>query len=247
MRDALGKTERTIASAVVGMPGPVDYENGEVLRLPNLPNWEGRVTAARLSAELGIPALVANDADLAALGEHRYGAGQRSRDMVYVTVSTGVGAGVILGGKLLHGRLSLAEAGHTIIDRSTYETVEGLGSGTALGRLAGEDPAALTARAKAGDSDALSQFASVAEALAIGVFNLVHSFSPEVVVIGGGMSAGGQLLLEPIRKLIARCSSSCPASRVRVLPAKGGDDVGLKGSAAYWADSQGNRSLSSPD
>jgi glucokinase len=129
MRSVLERAGRPIAGAVVGVPGPVDYSRGEVLKLPNLPAWEGSTSAGRLSADLGISVLLANDADLAALGEHRYGAGRGSEDMLYVTSSTGVGAGVIIGGRLLHGRLSLAEAGHTIIDRATGGTLEGLGSG----------------------------------------------------------------------------------------------------------------------
>ena len=236
MREVVDKGERTTAGAVVGMPGPVDYLRGEVLKLPNLPDWEGHISADGLSTELGFSVLLANDADLAALGEHRFGAGRGSRDMLYVTSSTGVGAGVILNGRLLHGRLSLAEVGHTIIDRATHETVEDLGSGPALARLAGEDAASVEARARDGDSDALRYFATVAGDFAIGVFNLVHCFSPEIVVVGGGMSQAGALLFDPIRSILAKCGGGCPASGVKVVLATGGDDVGLRGAAAYWID-----------
>ena len=230
------KAEVPVVGAVVGVPGPVDYSRGEVLRLPNLPDWEGRVSAAHIGEALGLPALLANDADLAALGEHRYGSGVGSTDMLYVTSSTGVGAGVILGGRLLHGELSLAEGGHMIIDRGTRETVESLGSGTALGRLAGEDARSVEARARAGDGDALRDFSRVAEDFAIGVFNMVHCFSPDMVVIGGGMSKAGDMLLDPIRAILSECGATCPASRARIARAQGGDDVGLKGAAAYWHD-----------
>jgi glucokinase len=233
------KAGRPIVGAVIGVPGPVDYSSGEVLKLSNLPNWEGKISGARLSAELGIPVLLANDADLAALGEHRFGAGRGSTDMLYVTSSTGVGAGVIIGGRLLHARLSLAEAGHTIIDRTTGGTLEDLGSGTAVARAAGADAAVVAARAAQGDPEALRHFRDAAEALAIGVFNLVHCFSPEVVVIGGGMSQAGELLLGPVREMLALCGSGCPASEARVVKAEGGDDVGLRGAWAYWADCSG--------
>jgi len=236
MRFVLEKAGRPIAGAVVGVPGPVDYSRGQVLKLPNLPAWEGNVSGAGLSADLGVSVLLANDADLAALGEHRYGAGRGCQDMLYVTSSTGVGAGVIIGGRLLHGRLSLAEAGHTIIDRTTGGTLEGLGSGTAVARAAGEDAAAVAARAGQGDPDALRYFAAAAEAFAIGVFNLVHCFSPEIVVIGGGMSQAGELLLGPVRAILERCGSGCPASHAKVVRAEGGDDVGLRGAGAYWLD-----------
>ncbi len=194
-----GPGERPSA-VVVGIPGPVDYLAGVPLMLPNLPDWEGHVRASRLEAELGLPVILANDADLAALGEYTYGAGRPSTDMVYVTVSTGVGAGVVLGGKLVRGRFSLAEIGHTIIDHATGETVETLGSGTALGRLSGEDGASVAARAAKGDTEAARQFHKVAESLAIGVFNLAHLFSPDTAVIGGGMSQAGDLLLGPVRE-----------------------------------------------
>ena len=229
--DALGEAG-DVAGVVVGVPGPIDYAAGAPTMLVNLPAWEGRVSAAALSAELGLDVLIANDADLAALGEHRFGAGRGFDDVAYVTVSTGVGAGVVLGGRLVRGRLSLAELGHTVIDRHTMETVEDLGSGTALGRLAGEDAAAVSDRAQRGDTEAAALFRKAADALAVGVFNLVQLFSPQVVVIGGGMSQAGELLLDPVRRAL----ESCPASRPSVVRADAGDDAGLKGAAAYWAD-----------
>ena len=156
--------------------------------------------------------------------------------MLYVTSSTGVGAGVIISGRLLHGRLSLAEAGHTIIDWATGGTLEGLGSGTALAQAAGEDAAAVAARAASGDLAAAEHFASTAEAFAVGVYNLVHCYSPEVVVIGGGMSQAGELLLGPVRDQLGRCEHDCAASKAKVVKAQGDDDVGLRGAYAYWMD-----------
>ena len=88
MREALDASDVPVRSAVVGVPGLVDYSAGEVLSLPNLPAWEGRISARRLAGALDLPVLLANDADLAALGEHRYGVGRGTSDMVYVTVST---------------------------------------------------------------------------------------------------------------------------------------------------------------
>ena len=97
MRDVLDCNKDDVSGVVVGVRGPVNYAQGKPLKLPNLPGWEGHISSSALEDELGFPVLMANDADLAALGEHRYGAGRGSRDMVYVTSSTGVGAGVILG------------------------------------------------------------------------------------------------------------------------------------------------------
>ena len=231
LRDALAEAGE-IEGVVAGVPGPIDYAAGAPTMLVNLPAWEGYVSAPRLSSGLGLDVLLANDADLAALGEHRFGAGMGFDDVAYVTVSTGVGAGVVLGGRLVRGRLSLAELGHTVIDRHAMETVEDLGSGTALGRMAGENAASVSARAQEGDAEAAGLFREAAEALAVGVFNLVHLFSPQVVVIGGGMSQAGDLLLGPVREMLEKR----PGSRVSVVRAATGDDAGLKGAAAYWAD-----------
>jgi glucokinase len=175
---------------------------------------------------------------MAALGEHRFGAGQGCSDMVYVTSSTGVGAGVILGGKLLHGHRSLAEIGHTIIDWRTGATLEDLGSGTALARIAGAPGAAVAARARAGDPAAAEAFREVALALATGVHNLVHCFMPERVVVGGGVSQAGDLLLDPVRDRLAACGDACSASDCDVVIAARGDDVGLLGGLALWHDVQ---------
>lgn len=113
MRQVLDKTGSHVAGAVVGVPGPVDYVTGEVLTLPNLPAWEGTLRASRLAEELAMPVRVANDADLAALGEHRFGAGRDTEDMLYVTSSTGVGAGVIIAERMLAARFN--RPGHEIV------------------------------------------------------------------------------------------------------------------------------------
>ena len=235
-QQATGAGGVAFRAAVVGVPGPLDYAAGEILRLPNLPAWEGHFSARTLANAFQLPVLLANDADLAAVGEHRYGAGQGTANMLYVTSSTGVGAGVILNGRLLQGRWSLAEAGHTIIDYRSAATLESLGSGSALARLAGEDAARVEVKAKAGDSKALAQFQEVADAFAVGVLNLVHCFMPERVVIGGGMARAGDLLLNPVRERLARCDAGFPISAIDVVPARGGDDVGLLGALALALD-----------
>ncbi len=238
MKGALAESTIDVRGAVVGVPGPISYADGTAIRLPNLPGWEQHISAQRLAAEVALPVLLANDADLAALGEHRYGAGRGTTDMVYVTSSTGVGAGVIIGGRLLRGQRSLAEVGHTIIERATGGTVEDLGSGTALSRAAGLDGATVTAQAQAGDERARAVFREVADAFAIGVFNLVHCFMPERVVIGGGVSQAGELLLEPIRERLQCCDPRCSAAGTDIVLASGGDDVGLLGAFAFWLDSE---------
>ena len=250
--EALGRLMREVASglatpprgAVVGVPAVVDYERGEALRIANIPAWEGRLSARTLAAATGLPVLLANDADLAAIGEHRYGAGRGATDMVYVTISTGVGAGVVLGDRLVHGRRSIAEVGHTVIDyrnatpgdAARTGTVEGLGSGTALARISGAGGAEVTRRAQAGDAQALAWLAEVVAAFAVGVANLVESFMPERVVIGGGVSQAGDLLLLPVREHLARSHARELIEPAAIVLASGGDDVGLRGCYALWED-----------
>jgi glucokinase len=205
--------------------------------MPNLPRWEGRVSAQRIADAVELPVLVANDADLAALGEHRFGAGRGVDDLVYITVSTGVGGGVIAGGRLLHGRRSLAEIGHLIIDRESGKTVEDLGSGTALERISGMRGAEVTELAQHGDERALEAFRRVADALAVGVINAVEAFVPQRVVVGGGVSQAGDLLFGPVRERLAASRAGRLLAASGVVRAELGDDAGLYGAFTLWRDS----------
>ena len=238
--DALQTAQRQspypIVGAVVGVPGMVDYRNQEVVRLPNLPAWEGVISSSRLSEALGLQALLANDADLGALGEYCFGAGRGSQDMVYVAAGTGVGGGVVLNGRMLRGRYSLGEIGHTIIDRNTGETVEQVASGIALQQSLGMDVSEVSRRAAEGDARATKIFDQLRRDLAIGIRNLVLCFSPELVVVGGGMTTAGEPLLEPLRALLKDAAPYHITSCIRVALAQTGDDVGLLGAAAFWSE-----------
>ena len=236
LHSRLQNSPYNLEGAVLGVPGRVDYHNAEVTRLPNLPAWENSINSAHLSDALGLETLLANDADLGALGEFRFGAGRGSQDMVYVVAGTGVGSGVVLNGRLLKARFSLGEIGHTIIDRATGRTVEQLASGSAIRRSMQLDVSELAARAANGDAEAAKVFDRLCSDLAIGVYNLVHCFSPEIVVVGGGMTTAGEPLLQPMRALLAKAGPYALASRVRVIKAQTGDDVGLLGGAAYWSE-----------
>lgn len=236
---------------VAGLPGRVDYARGRLDYAPNLPaSWSHELTAAGLSDALGLPVALANDADMAAVGEAFFGAGRGAADIVYVTVSTGVGAGVLLGHRLVRGRRSLAEIGHTVIDRVALAagepaTVEALGSGTALARPAAAaglvvDGAALTALVRAGDVVATRIWEETVHAAALGVANMAFLFTPEVVVVGGGVSRAGELMLEPVRSYLHRYGPPGLADTIDVRAAQLGDDAGLVG-AAGWARATGSR------
>lgn len=231
MRENLEASRFHIAGAVVGVPGPVSYRDGVPLALPNLPQWEGFVSAEGLARVLGIPVALANDADLAALGEHRLGAGRGTSDMVYLTVSTGVGAGVVLNGRLVHGRTSLAEIGFTVADVAGGSTIEELASGAALERLAGAPGAEATRRAALGDPVAIAAFDTIGRVIGLAIHNLARLFAPQRVVVGGGLTTAGERLLAPARRYLEE--RGLP---VEVVRAALGDDGGLRGGTVFWSD-----------
>jgi glucokinase len=211
-------------TAVIGVPGRVHYGTGTLEYAPNLrAGWAPSLTEAKLSAVLGLRVALANDADLAAVGESRFGAGRSYADVVYITISTGIGAGVILGGVLAHGRRSLAEVGHTIIDRAATgagapATLEYEGSGTALKRIAASEGfdrsgAQLVELVDSGDATAIRIWDSVAQAAGIGVANLAHLFSPEVVVVGGGGGGWCCAGRGPAARADPRCAGASRAAR----------------------------------
>lgn len=250
-RELLGGEPMT--RAALAAPGPLDPRSGVLLRPPNLRGWPAEAPiGAALSERLGAPVVVDNDANVAALGEWRAGAGRGVDDLVYFTVSTGIGGGIIVGGRLLHGVHGYAgELGHLMIEadgppclcggRGCLET---LASGTAIARLARErlaagEPSRLTpeataadvfAAAAAGDRLAAAVVERAMWRLGIGVVNALHLFDPAVVILGGGVTNAGRLVFDPVERAVARLAM--PAFRqTPVVRAALGDDAGLYGAA----------------
>lgn len=228
--------------AVVALPGRVDHEDGTLLHGPNLPaGWVPQLTRAALEAAFELPVAWANDADVAAIGEARFGAGRGHDDLVYVTVSTGVGAGIVVGGRLILPRHSAGEVGHSVVDRALAAagpdgTVEGLGSGTAIAvgaRTAGLDAvgAGIVTRVGAGDETARRVWDDAMFAVGLGVVNLAHLAGPTLVVVGGGVGRNGDLVTAPIQATLDRLGPAGP--RIPVVTAELGDDSGLVGAAAW--------------
>ena len=233
--DPHGKAER----AAAGVPGIVDYDSQTLLYAPNLPrSFIDGLTAAAIGNAIGAEAILVNDADLAAIGEAHLGAGKGAQSMAYVTISPGVGAGVVVGGRLMRSRYSIAELGHSYIDasradRSGTGSVELEASGTALGRQAtalGIDggAAGLVKSAGADQPQAKAAIAEFAEAAAVALVNMVHLFSVELLVVGGGVILGGgvtNLIGEHLRKLAPAYFS------VELRQAALGDDAALRGAS----------------
>ncbi len=245
----------------VAVPAPVDPRKGVVYSPPNLAGWGDVPLESILEDELGVPVQLGNDANLAALAEHQFGAGRGRSNLVYLTVSTGVGGGVVDSGRLLLGSWGgAAEIGHMTIDMNgprcscgNHGCLEAMASGTAIARemkrrLAsgspsvllehlGSDSAGPTAEAivqAAQNGDELSR--RVVEwagyNLGVGLTNVLHLFDPEVIVIGGGVSNAWDLLEPSMRSAIRERAMAAYSSRAEIVRSKLGDEVGLLGAVA---------------
>jgi glucokinase len=233
-----------IRAVGIGSPGPLDAAAGVVVHASTL-GWDDVPLVAMATARLGLPVRLDNDANVAALAEWRFGAGRGLRHMVYVTVSTGIGGGVILDGKLMHGRLSLAaEFGHMVITEApilctcgAFGCWEAVAAGPALGQRATElgvwgpvtarDVAAL---AEAGDAEAQRLLGEEARYLGLGFANLLHLYAPEMIVVGGGVSHCLPAMRPGIEAVIRR--QAMPAHRdVPIEAAALGQRAGVIGAA----------------
>jgi glucokinase len=212
--DQQGITISDIAALGVSCGGPLDTATGTLYTPPNLPKWEAIPLQAILEREFGLPTQLENDANATALAEHRWGAGQGCQDMAFLTMGTGIGAGLILGGELYRGRRDLAgEIGHAIVlpngplcPCGKRGCLEALASGTSLARMGEEQYAEegltaveVCARARLGDAIALGIIADVALYMGIGLANLLHTLNLERIVLGTLAVHAADLLLEPIR------------------------------------------------
>ncbi|MGH2404996.1 MAG: ROK family protein [bacterium] len=257
LKDA-GVEASAIRGIGVGAPGPADPASGVVFDPPNLPGWHEVPLAAILGARLAVRTYVENDANAAALGERWAGAGRGVDDLIYMTISTGIGGGLILNGRLFHGVSGTAgEVGHMVIDPAGPRCpcgrtgcLEALASGTSIARharaavasgrpttLSTVAPEALTAAdvaraARDGDPLATELFGRAARYVGIGVANLVNLLNPAMVIIGGGVTKAGDLLFAPVRRIVLDEAFPRPAAAVRIVPAALGDDVGAVGAAA---------------
>ena len=244
---AHGASLSEIAAVGVSCGGPLDSRTGTVYAPPNLPKWEAVPLKSLLEADLNLPVTVENDANATALAEHRWGAGIGCADMAFLTMGTGIGAGLILGGKLYRGRRDLAgEIGHATIYPGGVPCLcgkrgclEAMASGTSIGRMGrerfGEDT--LTAhdvcdRARLGDPLALSVLADASLAMGIGLANLLQTLNLERIVLGTLAVHAADLLLEPIRAATQAHCWPRVWDGVSIVPAALGDSAQDKAALA---------------
>jgi glucokinase len=224
----------------IGAPGPILYKEGIIVSPPNLPGWKKVPLRKIIQDEFKIKTILENDANAAALGEARFGAGRGIKNLIYITISTGIGGGVIIDGKIFRGAVGTAgEIGHTTIDPDgprcgcgNYGCLEALASGTAIAQKAGKDATEVGKAARQGDKEALKIIRETGEYIGIGVANLANLFNPEMVIIGGGVANLGEMLFKPIRETVKKRALEVPASILKIVPAKLGSDAGVLGAVA---------------
>lgn len=245
-----------------GIPALLDFRAGVAVSSVHLP-LDGLAFRDVMAERLGLPVYLDNDANLAALAEQRHGAARGARNVVLLTLGTGIGSGIVIDGKLVRGATgAAAEIGHMTIDQHGPPCqgscpgrgcLEVMASGTAIGREGTEagrrnpDSALgravaqrgvvfgeeVAALAVAGDDVACSVMAAIGRSLGAGIASIVNIFEPEVVVIGGGAAAAGDLLLEPAREVVAQRALRPSRDHVRIVRAALGESAGMIGAAVF--------------
>jgi glucokinase len=251
----------SLAGVGVGFAGHTDAMRGIVLTSSNLPAWDRVPLREVLSERFGVPVWLDNDCNAAALAEHRYGAGRGTRHMVYVVFSTGTGAGIIVDGELYRGHIGAAgELGHTVIDVDgrmcscgkrgclmgwacgmalTELASERLrrGESTLIRDMAGGDPGSINGEmvaeaARRGDHVALELVQLTGRYLGVGLSTIVQVLNPELIVIGGGLTHMGAMLMDPCLQSLRENVHPVLADSTRVLMSDLGEDAGVVGAAA---------------
>lgn len=241
--DGLRGTHK-LTSIAVGSPGPIDLRRGVLVNPPNLHGWRNVALERLLAEATGAHVHLANDADLAAVGEFHHGAGRGSRNMVYVTWSTGIGSGLIIEGRLYRGAHGTAgEFGHTIIDPDgplctcgQRGCLEQLAAGHGIASQTGHAALEIFAAAGRGEAQAKMVVTRAAVYMGLGLINLTNLVDPDVIVIGGGIVQSWGLVQGVLRETLAGSPFIKPMRRPKLRRARLADRAGLVG-AVEWARS----------
>jgi glucokinase len=268
-RQALASAEvdvATLRGAGIAAAGAIDQERGVVVHSPHLTGWDHVPLVSMIRQHLDVPTAIANDANVAALGEHRYGAGRGVSNLLFITVSTGIGGGIIINGQLYNGSLGLAgEVGHISVltggpyGRSrTAGALESLASGTALAnearrRLEAGERSVLEARVRSHGAeavtaeilfDALGQGDEMArqivawgiQYLGAGLTSLVNVLNPGMLIIGGGLSNEWESYIQPAVEIMREEAFAGMGRDLPVVPPQLGANAGALGAVALAAD-----------
>ena len=242
---------------VIALPGPLDPAQGIIFSAPNLPEWKNYAIGPEIEQVFGVRTLIGNDANLAALGEWKYGSGIGHNDLAYFTVSTGIGSGIISGGNLIVGRYGLAgEIGHILLEpngppcscgqRGHVESFcSGLsivkfakqqishGRKSSLANLADFSAKDLSQAAQQGDALSREAIERAGRYLGYAMVSVVHTFNPSILIFGGGVSQNGDLLFDPIRETLQdQVMDPTYIKDLIITSASLGDNAGLMGAHA---------------
>ena len=234
---------RRLRSVGIGVPGPCDPHTGTLINPPNLVGWPGNLPLGRmLEQELRARVHLENDANVAAVAEHQRGAGRGANDLAYVTWSTGIGSGLILGGRLhsgAHG--SAGEVGHMVLDPKgplcacgMHGCTEAYASGSTIARRMGRPAAEVFAAAKRGDAASLAVVEDAAWMVGEALMNLANLVDPELIVIGGGITNSWSLVRKALYEPIRTSPFITRNRKPKLVRAALGTRVGLVG-AVEWA------------
>ncbi|SDG95523.1 ROK family protein [Halanaerobium congolense] len=255
-----GVKKEQVKTLGIGSPGPLDAQKGIIIENSNLP-WKNVALVEKMESALGIKTILKNDANAAALGEKWFGAGRTVDNMVYLTISTGIGGGAIINKELFTGiNDNACEIGHTVIDPDgplcgcgNHGCLESFASGTAIGREARE--AAATGKSKKmleladnivedidavicaqaayqGDQTAREIFEKAGYYLGIGLGNVINIFNTEMIILGGGVMKASDLFLDQALATMKEIALQGPLEMVTVTEAELGSDIGLMGAIA---------------
>ena len=255
-------------SIAISSPGFIDSEAGLVISAPNISGWEHLPVVALIRNHFGVPVYLGNDANLALLGEFHFGSGQGVDDILYLTISTGIGGGILSAGRLLEGAHGIAaELGHVLADPAgpvcgcgKRGHLEALASGPAISRYVAEQIALgrhslfkvgmtpnareIAEAATRGDEVSIEAYNRAGFFIGRTLADLLHILNPSMVILGGGVSLSGDLLLNPLRKSLQEHVVSPEYLHDLVITtARLGDDAGLLGALAWLKDKQTNSAL----
>jgi glucokinase len=244
--EKMGIRKSDVHGLGIGLPGPVDYSKGLVRYLPNISGWRNVPLGKILLNRTGLPTFIDNDANLAALAEYRLGAGRIAKDLICITLGTGIGGGLILDGRLYRGwQFSAGEIGHLPLNEKGPRC--NCGGLACLERYVGNEAILKEARlktkdrkitlerlsrlARAGDKDAIEVWKKVGSRLGLALAAAANLLNLKLVVIGGGVADAGKVLFDSVRRTIDQRAMNGPAKRIKLRKAKLGNDAGLMGAA----------------
>jgi predicted NBD/HSP70 family sugar kinase len=248
---ATGVHRSKILGVGMGIACPVDASSGELYADGIMPGWVGVTPTELLAERTGLAVRIVNDANAAVLAERRFGAARDCADVIYLRLSSGIGAGVVCDGRMLLGRYGLAgELGHVPVEpqgavcrcgnRGCLETVASPGAIAGLLATSWGRPVSTTDLAdllRAGDRGALRAVEDAGEAVGRALALVVTLLNPALIVIGGDLLTAGETLFDPIRRTLARNTMSSHARSLRIVPSDLGDSAGVRGAAALVLDS----------